>query len=510
MAIGSSADTARDGLGLPPRRRMPRWLKVAIPSAVAVLVAAGVYALVTVVIPRCGAGVSKVDGECIGVSDGSYVFNPAYADVEAKIVTANTAASASGHAVTIALLEPLTVSATSALNVEQVRNTLEGAYTAQWRANNTQTVGDTRPMIRMVLANEGSAEAEWQTVTRQLEGMVNDSAPLVAVAGLGVSFPQTVSGAQDLSARGLPTIGGVVTADNIDYTHIRGFVRVQPSDQQFVASLQQYLARHPELNSTLVVYDNNSDKGIDLYTQSLRNDLETMIVPTMQHFDSLNFTGSSVPTDANPDMFGNITTSICAVAPKMVLYSGREVDLVVFLTALESRECRSQPLVVATGGTDLSALNNPTQTTIGKLKKANLTVAYSSATDAIGWEAGVPGTPPHFVDFFNAFKSLGFAPSDLDDGDAIGTHDSVLTAAKAVRLAYASESGRAPALPRPQDVRSQLLNLNNKAEVVPTAEGDLSFSYEGANTGNPQGKPIPVLTVPAETPQRIGPVYMTH
>jgi ABC-type branched-subunit amino acid transport system substrate-binding protein len=456
-----------------------------------------------------GSGVQTVDGECIGVTDGGYIFNPKFADVERKIAKENASVSASGHAVTIALLEPFTVTSTSALDVNEMRSELEGAYTAQWRANHTKAVGDTRPMIRMMLANEGSAEAQWQTVTQQLEGMVNDSAPLVAVAGLGVSFSQTVSGALDLSEHGLPTVGAVITADTIDYSHIHGFVRVEPSDRQYVASLQHYLTKHPELKSALVVYDNNSDNGTDLYTQSLRNDLETMIVPTMRHFDSLSFTGISVPSQANPDMFANITTSICAVAPNLVLYSGRQVDLKDFLKSLQSRICSGQSLTVATAGTDLGALDNPA--TVAQLKASNLSVVYASSTDAAGWEANVPGTPPHFAGFYNAFKSLGFNPADLDDGDAIATHDSVFTAAKAVRLAYASESGSDPALPKPQDVLNQLLNLNNKAEVVPAAAGDLSFSYSGANTGNPEGEPIPVLKFPAGTlSQDTGPVYTTH
>jgi hypothetical protein len=494
----------------PAKKRRKRRRRITLIALVVVLVATASWFGYQLAIScgGLGSGVQTVQGECVGVTDGGYVFNPEFADVEARIAAENRSASASGHAVTIALLEPFTVADTTALNVDQMRNELEGAYTAQWRANHSAAVGDARPMIRMVLANEGSAEGQWQTVSQQLEGMLGDSAPLVAVAGLGVSFPQTVSGAQDLSAHGLATVGGIVTADAIDYSHIHGFARVEPSDQQYVASLQQYLRQHPALNSTLVVYDNNSDNGTDLYTQSLRNDLVNMILPTMRHFDSLNFKGSSVPSDANVDMFANITTSICAVAPNLVLYSGREVDLKVFLRSLESRICSGQPLTVATAGTDLGDLDNPT--TVEQLKAGNLSVVYASATDARHWAAGVPCTPPHFADFYTAFTGLKFNPADLDDGDAIATHDSVLTAVKAIRLAYASEAGSSQALPKPQDVLSQLLNLNNKAEVVPAAAGDLSFSYSGANTGNPEGKPIPVLKIPADVPPPSScPVYIT-
>ncbi|HEV3360033.1 MAG TPA: hypothetical protein VG247_24735 [Pseudonocardiaceae bacterium] len=308
-------------------------------------------------------------------------------------------------------------------------------------------------------------------------------------------LPQTVSAAQDLSAHGLPTVGAIVTADGIDFAHIHGFVRVEPDDQQFVTSLRGCLAAHPELNSTLIVYDNNSDDGSDLYTQSLRADLQNMIVPTMPHFDALGFTGVSVPSDSNKDMFNYITTSICAVGPKLVLYSGRLVDLRSFLLSLESRECKNQPLTVASGGTDLSQPNNPT--TVAQLRAGNVSVVYTSPDDALGWTAQDPGTPPDFTDFRNALTGLGLDASHLITGDAIAAHDAVLTAAKAIRLAYSAEPGSDPALPKPPDVLTQLLNLNDKSEVVPAAGGDLSFSYQGAETGNPEGKPIPVLRIPS-------------
>ncbi|MGH3625560.1 MAG: hypothetical protein ACRDQ5_27910, partial [Sciscionella sp.] len=94
-----------------------------------------------------GSGVSTVDDECIGVTDGSYVFDQNYRDVEGRIASANAEASRSGNAVTVALLEPFTVTETSPLTIDEVRHELEGAYTAQWRANNTYAVDDPQPKI---------------------------------------------------------------------------------------------------------------------------------------------------------------------------------------------------------------------------------------------------------------------------------------------------------------------------------------------------------------------------
>ncbi|MGH3625705.1 MAG: hypothetical protein ACRDQ5_28690, partial [Sciscionella sp.] len=337
----------------------------------------------------------------------------------------------------------------------------------------------------------------------------HDSAPLVAVAGMGVSLSQTMLGAQKLSEQGIPTVGGIVTADEINGARIPGFVRVEPNDQEFVASLNNYLKRHTELSSALVVYDNNADDNTDLYAKSLRDNLRNGVASRIRLFDPLNFKGVSVPSDANPDLFINITNSICGVRPNLVLYSGRQVDLIAFLKSLENRACReTTPLTVATAGTDLSKLSTPA--TMQQLKTGNLKVVFASSTDAKGWSKGIPNTPAHFVEFRSAFVNRGFDQDDIVDGDAIATHDAVLTAVKAIRLAYGSALVRNHVtLPHPRDVGSQLLNLNNQSSVVPAAAGDIRFAFRGGKTGEPINKPIPVLTIPPGEQENPQDVYVT-
>jgi hypothetical protein len=204
----------------PPR---PAVLVVVVLSLVlATAVAWGINTLVN----ACGgpgSGVSRVDGECVGVTDGSYVFDPALADVEAKIAAENARVAGSGHTVTVALLNLMTVNNTSPVSLAEVVNQLEGAYTAQYRANQTNDLGDPSPLIRLVLANEGSHENQWQPVVHQIEGMVGDQDPLVAVTGLGVSVKQTEDGAKDLAAHHIPMVGALTTADELNYKNIPRF-----------------------------------------------------------------------------------------------------------------------------------------------------------------------------------------------------------------------------------------------------------------------------------------------
>jgi ABC-type branched-subunit amino acid transport system substrate-binding protein len=498
------ADTSTDALSELPdifagrRERRRRRKRAAAAVAAAALVAAAVWG--GTVLARgpapcggSGSGLSLIGGECVGVTDGSAgdYFAPELAPVVRDIARENAWAVKSGQlVVTVAVLEPITADAASALTVAQVRNDLEGAYTAQYRANHTAVVGDRVPLIRLVLANEGGHEDQWRQVVRQLEGMTGGSRPLVAVTGLGVSTAQTFSGAEDLAARKIPTVASIDTADQLTDTDIPGFVRVAAGNGQYAASLRRYLAGTPGPHSAILVYDSNSDDpaGADLFTASLRDDLQAAFSAQLR-FAPQGFTGVSGATGARPDLFAGVTANICAVRPGVVLFAGRGVDLGGFLQSLEARVCSQTPITVATAGSNLGGVGAQPAVLLG----ARITLVYAAQADPAGWLADEPGTPPHFADFAAAFAQRGFPPSDLVDGGAIASHDAVLVAVQAIRLA--AQAGRTPSA---SDVFGQVLNLNNEF-TVPGAGGDLSFSLHGPDgslSGDPIGKPVPVIVVP--------------
>ena len=462
----------------------------------------------------CGgpnSGVHKIGGECVGVTDGGYPYDSSIAGLEHRIALENAAVSGSGHTVTIALLDPLTVNDTSAVASAQVGYELEGAYTAQFRINHNPAIGDQLPLVRLVLANWGSHELEWQPVVEQLAAMVHDPDPLVAVVGLRLSTVQTQQAAQDLAQHNIPMVSSIATADELNYGAIRGFLRASPPNSEYVKAIQQYLAHRPELDSAMVVYDANSDanpdagtnSGADLFTRSLRDDLEGQLAGLIR-YPAQNYVGRSGPTPANPDLFTSITTNICAASPKVVLYAGRVVDFDGFLQSLRSRVCPYLPLTVIATGADFGGLRLREQE--AALRAANISIAYATEADAQGWVAHAPGTPLGFKAFYTQFQQLGFAPADLNDGSAVSIHDALLIAAKAARL-YSS-SDPAHGVPSANDVLNQMLNLNN-LNAVPGASGQMSFSYRAADSGNPSNKPIPVIEVPSSAEVQTSEVYLT-
>lgn len=193
---------------------------------------------------QCGFGFSEVRevaGECVGVTDGSFVFQEAFAEVQENIRAENEWAADKAEAedlplVRIALLTTLTTTDDSAMSTDKIQSALEGAYVALHRANRTRELGDPQPYVQLYLANEGARQTHWELAVSQLEEMLDDEVPLVAVMGQGVSSDATVAAAERLAARGIPMVTGVTTADGIDHDGIDGLLRAAPSNTDFAVA----------------------------------------------------------------------------------------------------------------------------------------------------------------------------------------------------------------------------------------------------------------------------------
>lgn len=481
------------------KRRIRRRIALAV---VAVLVVAGGVWGVAVVLNTCGSlnsGVHEIDDVCVGVTDGSYAFHPSIEEVEKKIAAENARVRGDKRGyVSIALLDPLTPTESSALTPDAVRNRLEGAYTALRRVNIERVAGDPNPQIQLLLANEGSTDAQWQEVRGRLAELSKAKEhPLVAVAGLGVSTARTQRHVEQLAADHIPMVGAVLTADTLEYDTVSGLIKTSPSNRHYVAALRDYLTT-AGFGSAIMVRDSNSDEGFDLYTKTLEDDFESQMKGII-HYETQQFTGKSAASDAPPSLFANVRANICAAAGDRgvaVLYAGREIDFGDLLDALRSRACSSTPLTILTAGLELGEVLKDKD-----LAAAKLTVLNAATVDPHGWSAGDAGTPKYFPQFRAAFVGKEhFAPGDLADGGAIMMHDAILAAADAIRLA--APNGAASTI-TPDVVRAQLLNINTLYSVQ-GASGTLRFSKQpsGDGTGIPKDKPIPVLRYPG--PERVG------
>jgi ABC-type branched-subunit amino acid transport system substrate-binding protein len=496
---------------------MRAWLRrIAVPITVAITVA-GLVATTVVAANQfaCGglrSGLTRVDGECVGVSAeaDTYYFSDDLRSIQDAIKRENDrvhqewmADPGQNRYVKVALLSPLTATRTSFMNQDQIRHAVQGAYVAQRRANTTKDFDDQSPLIQLVLANEGGQQAEWRRVVRKLEEMAADEHPMVAVIGMGTSIAATRDAAQYLSvsASALPMIAGVTTSD--EFRDIEGFTRVSPSDSDYVAALASYLAGRNDLRSGMLVYDRSEP---DLYVRDLRLAYEAQLGDYLT-VDAKSYFGEGDSSQNQTKLFSAITESVCNVQRlDMILYAGRALDLDDFVESLSGRTCRANPVAILVGATGLTGLELLRDT----LTRGKITVVNAAAIDP-GWFAG-SGTPKvasptYFPPFAAAFEGEISESDALADGYAIIHHDAMATAVKAIRTVARQLPG-ADQVPTAGDVRGQLLNLNNGSEVR-GAGGTLSFTTD--RLADPVGKWVPIILIPAPAaPGPARPTYITR
>lgn len=475
----------------PPEPRSKLWLKRLLkwgtPTLAATLLVGYLWPLGGVQDMRCGSigdGLYSVDGECVGVTDGSFLFDSQFRAIQEDIKAENDRVAQQVEqqgepAVKIAMLSTLTVDDASPLDQEQIRNALEGAYVAQHRANHTNDFRDPQPLIQLYLANEGSVQQGWDRVVGQLERMTDDDVPLAAVMGQSISTVRTTEAAKRLSAAGIPMVTATTTADGLDYDSVRGMLRAGPSNTDFAEAFRHYLDNQDELESGVLVFDNNTD---DTFAATLREAFETKLGDYIQ-FSHQPFPGGSVE-QGGPMVFSTVTENICTAGPDMVHFAGRAPDLEAFLEALESRICVDEHLTVLFAEIGMYERGGDTV-----LEDGNLTLLHAAGYDP-AWAHGAADAPAGFESFHSHFESLvGHDAEALDNGFAVNNHDSMAAAVCAVRITNPWDAEA----PKPTDVREHLLLLNEQNEVR-GATGTLTFDSNRA--GNPGGKHIPVYPVP--------------
>ncbi|GAA1465037.1 hypothetical protein NE857_01700 [Nocardiopsis exhalans] len=460
-----------------------------------------------------GSGVREVDGECVGVTDGSFSFGPEFEDIQKRIKAENDRvadlADEENPVVRVAFLGILTFDEVSPMDPERMLRSLEGAYTAVRRANDTQNFGDQSPQIQLVLANVGSRQEQWKPVVEQLVAMSDDrDRPLVAVTGMGVSVTSTRDIAERLNEESIPMISSAVTADGLAHgpggindggdeenPALPGVIRVVPSNNEYVRALGDYLDAEPDPVRALIVYDNDTDER-DLFVDTLREAYEEHLSDYLDADDyEQPFEGTTLGDTPSKAKFNIIARNVCNTGVNTVLYAGRAPDLDVFLDSLDSIPCRlDEPLRVLFVATGLSAANN--DKTMGIAEANDINLVYASGFDT-RWETAPPGSeavPEGYEKFRNAY--LHYLPDaeveGLVNGYALANHDAVAVAASAVRMTNDEEGVEGPLTPRA--VRSMLMLLNSEYPVE-AGGGTLSYRSTGSS-GEAIGRYVPIVELP--------------
>ena len=449
-----------------------------IAGGAAVIVGVSGWQAVSQLTATCGGGTSGYQGECVGVTDGSYVFAPPLAAIEKTIKNQDANAQKTGDYVSIALLTPLTSAPGSDVTLSRIQQQMEGAATAQAYLNRQNF----KPAIRLLLANEGSQQQAWPQVVRQLQDSPADQ-NLVAVVGVGLSTTDTVQAVRQLASGTipLPMIGSIDTGDGLNTSgpqpplvppalsgRISGLVRVEPSVANEVKLLAQYyLANLPEPSSNSVppkailspnavlVYDNDPS---DLYTGSLSLDFSQQLGAHI--IDKKQF----APGPDEPGEFAAIANDVCppgATSTPMVLYAGRESAFPDFINKLSTyTNCPSHGTITVLTGADAESLN-PAQTGLSPGRPA-IDVVYPNIADSRQLESW----------YRQAFEG---STADASASWAIMTFDAVAAAEQAAR--QASQGSSTP--PTPSAVTSLLYDFNKLTDPVRGATGPFVITSDG-------------------------------
>lgn len=469
----------------PPRPSWWRWLWVG--GGALVVVAIVVTALFVVpaiqeAARSCGDGVEErgENSECTGITDGSYIYSAELRDVEQRIHKENKDVAESGDPyVSIAVFLPMTLADNDIVSMEWVRHQLQGAYLAQYRANNTKAWGGETPRIKLLLANPGSRLAHWEPVVAEL-GERRRTDHLVAVTGVGLSLDSAREAMRRLSALRIPVIASHLAAD--DLSKIPGFLRVSPTSTTYAKAAATYIKE--SARTAMIVQDQNVN---DLYPRTLAEAFsETFADKTHEIVGRTEFYDSDLPGVQNT--FLQMMPNLCVTQPDVVYFAGRENDLSSFVAQLASRKCGSKEVIVLTG--DLALTGEPGPDMLQGLE-SGVTVLGPGLAHPDAWAEEPGGT-------FNkasveGFRKVGcslcyekiFPEDRLDDGVAILAHDAVFTAIWAVRNS-AVHGGQVTA--------GEVLQIRNRLNgelAVPGASGALEFDQRG----DPVNQAIPILRV---------------
>lgn len=438
----------------------------------------------------CDGVVDTDTRECLGpVADISRLDDSIQA-IAGKIRAMNREVEGMPRYVRVALLTPLSTAPApmaSAMSIDQVRFSMQGAYVALRRANASAAFGDKNaPAVQLLLVNQGSGQPFHESLVERMVALGDAEHPVVAVVGLGSSFTGTEKMAAALSKRGIPMVGAVTSATSLTAAAYPTFHSVSPSNIDYATALKELLDKNPGTlpRNGIIVYDQNDDP----YSQTLKEAF-TSVLKDYGKYPNQAFTGGTVGNPAMPRVFDRIVKNVCDAVNnsnktqklQMVFFAGRVADFPSFAAVLKERMCRSDPLTIMVGATGFQL--SPQLVT--DLDKMNVSVIWASSADAPAWIRNRPGTPGGFADFLKVYRDEEkYLASTLDDGYAVMYHDAVASAVRAIRMAVPRDN-----IPTANWVQSQFTNLVLANETA-GATGTLTFGERAAIDGRATGKAV--------------------
>ncbi|CAM3275981.1 ABC transporter substrate-binding protein [Stackebrandtia soli] len=469
-----------------------RWIAyTAMGLAVVVPAAVTAFPWVDRYFGTCGGDFDVVhagpDDECVGVTDGSYVFDSGIAEVTRLIKKENDWVASNdktSNVVSVAYMVPIDVS-DERVDDEAIRHQLQGAYLAQREANRN-SLNQRRTMIRLLIANTGKDGRQWKPVVEDLVSR-KDNPPdrLIAVAGLNSSYTPTFAAMSSLSEHDIPMVGSVMTADDV-LSEIGSAFRVAPDNTDEVQALVDYLHSDREVGTAMLIRDTNPE---DPYSTTLAAAF-TELFPDPEH----EIVAEQVYDSSHAgvvESFANMVGNVCFEKPDVIFFAGRgTLDLPDLVTELSQRNCHSRPIRIVTGDDASHFPDMPTMRDV--VGKGNLSIEYAGLAHPDQWEPGVDTGELEenellrhrsaMAEFAKSYEDYFGSRDRLIDGQAIMSYDAVTLTVEAIRL-FDLSSPTAGSL---QNSLPQLVGCSAALGLT----GRLAMT----ESGDVDNKAIPILT----------------
>ncbi|HTI14338.1 MAG TPA: bifunctional serine/threonine-protein kinase/ABC transporter substrate-binding protein [Dictyobacter sp.] len=485
-------------------RRNPLWSGLVV-VLVIVLIAAGSLVWFTSQQKQAshGIGVTMVNNEPIGISDGSYAFDTTLADGQFKTEAAqqlqknkdnsNTNAAISllnqaiakntNDAEALIYREDLLVEASGQPYVTLVvatmlsgsslsvgRDDLQGTYVAQKEYNDGAKLHGGY-LVRVLIANAGSQPSNVQQVMKQLVQLKESDPTFVGVMGLPFSSYTQVA-LQTLKQAQIPLVSQTSSADNLSGDSY--FFRVVPSNhiqgQEGAIYAQQVLhAKH------IAVFAD----PMNSYSQTLAKDFENAfignggtVVADEQYTVNKPFTLPSALQDA------------LSKHPDMIYFAGYASDVSTLLADLPAG---TMPVMGGDALYELGGYQSSSRANFGRLHFT--TFAYPDEWSVLGYGSQQPM-------FFSEYAAA-FAPPTMKSGiygftradnDAILSYDATIALLTGCNNALSTGNQKIT----PQEVQQGLKEIN-ATHAIQGVSGQIGFDQNG----DPVNKTIVVLSVDA-------------
>jgi serine/threonine protein kinase/ABC-type branched-subunit amino acid transport system substrate-binding protein len=453
-------------------------------------------------LPANGIGVTMINGEPIGISDGSVALDTSlqdaqlkqqaaadYAqgnlvgavslwnaavgqntnDAEALIYLENQRIANSPH-MTLVVATMLSGSDKAAVGVGE--SDLQGAYVAQKEFNDASKLqGGLK--LRLLIANAGSSDTYATRVAQQIVQLAKADKTVVGVIGWPYSS-YAFNAIQVLGPAQIPMVSQAASSDLLSGMSPY-FFRVVPPNKSQARAGATYAEQTLHAKNVALFYDPS-----DPYSQSLAQDFQTQFTQ-----DGNAIVATETYTVGQSATLSGKLQDALSKKPDLIYFSGYSNDVATLLKAMMQANVPSNLQVL--GGDALYELGGYPADVRPILPRLHFTTFfYPDEWDVLGLTSKKPAFFTEYPADFNPNHQQHATPYGFTrpTDDAALSYDATLALLQAYNNAYAAGT----TTPTPQAIQQGLTQINT-SHPLQGVSGQIAF----ASNGDPVNKAVVIL-----------------